>query len=455
LSEPRGTIAAPLKTELFSSCPPAATNPLTSRAFASVLMLLTVASCGDSGIQSPILSPGWGVPETLGTTGSLGSLAGDGNGDGVVAWLPLNGPDLPTSVVARRFARATGWAPLATVVASGSSSLGQEVGAMDSSGTAIVLWSDTDGLFASTSNGGNWDSPSLISTADSFSNVSFPIPALALSAPGSALAIWTNPVTGVYANRLTPALGWGSPTTVRSTGFADRGAPGLAVTSTGFALAAWDEGATQIWWSTFDPNHGWAVAQRLQLTDSSTPVYGVVAALNAAGEGVLAWIQGSLVFASHYTIAGGPEPPEVLGRGAPNGLAIDSAGNAVAVLTQPGVLGAGLIVRVYRSGQGWDATPIVASKDANVLGALSMDSLGNSWLVWADSAGSVWAARYLSNQGLQPPQLLDTAGGVLEVFPEVVADTDGSAIAIWHERPPGLTVFNIRAARYVAPQRPQ
>ena len=276
---------------------------------------------------------------------------------------------------------------------------------MDSTGTAMVLWSGIDGFFSTTSIAGGWGSASLISPISTFPN-----PALGFSAPGSAIAIWTVAGTGLYASHLEPGLGWGSPTTVWSTAVADQAAPALGVTPTGFALAAWDESGAQIWWSTFDPSRGWAVPQRLYLTelqvpDSSTPVYGVVAVLSATGNGMLAWIQHSLVFASHFTILGGPEPPEVIGRGGPNGLAVDSAGNAVIALTQPGVTGAGLILRVYHPGQGWDKAPVVVSKDANVQGAQSMDASGNSWLVWGDSTGSVWAAQYLLNQGLEPTNI--------------------------------------------------
>jgi hypothetical protein len=450
LGEPYSAGAAPLKAAWVSP-------PLAGRALASLFVLVTVVNCGGSGTPSPIPSPGWGVPETLGTTGSLAPLAGDGNGDGVVAWLPLTAPDGPFSMVARAFAPATGWGPMATVVPSRSSTVGSPVAAMDPSGTAIVLWSGIDGFFATTSIAGGWGSPSLIAApAGEFPSIIFPNPSFGFSAPGSALAIWTVPGRGLYASRLEPGLGWGAPTTVRSTAVADQAAPALAVTTTGFALAAWNENGTQIWWSTFDPSRGWAVAQQLQptdlqLTDSSRPVYGVVAASNAAGDGVLAWIQHNLVFASHFTSLGGPEPPAVLGRGGPNGLAVDSAGNAVAALTQPGVTGAGLILRIYHPGQGWDDTPVVVSKDADALGALSMDALGNCWLVWSDSAKNVWAARYLSNQGLQPPQLLDNAGDSLAVFPQVVADTGGGAIAIWTDRSQ-TDVFTMRAARYVPPQ---
>jgi hypothetical protein len=316
---------------------------------------------------------------------------------------------------------------------------------MDSSSRAIVLWPALDGLLASASSSASWDAPRLISSESSFES-----PTLAFSAPGAALALWAAAFGGsraVFANRLETPGGWASPETVWSIGASDVSTPALAVASNGFALAAWAANGARVWWTTFDPSRGWAAPRLLGLAGDATPVYGVVVARNAAGAGVVVWIQHDTVFASHYTGAEGPGVPEVLGRGACQGLAIDSAGNAVALLNQPLVPQAGLVVRVYRSGGGWDEEPIVAADDAGGAAALSMDASGNAWVIWADGSGGIWSRRYLPGEGLLAAQEFATGSASR---PQVVADDGGGAIAVWLNRNPGGAPSTILSARFVA-----
>ena len=414
----------------------------------SVLLAAALAGCGGSdGTMPPGEGPAWGAPQTLGTTEYLGSLAGDGSGNAVLVWIPPPGPDAGASIVARRFAPGGGWGPPQTVSPPGPNIFQSPVAAMDPRGAAMVLWPTTTGLRASSSVGSTWDAPRLISPE----SLSFhALPALGLPAPGTALAVWTGgpgSASDVFSNRLDPTLGWVSPETVWA-GANDASAPALDVAANGFGLLAWAEGrdgGARLWWSTFDPRRGWAVAQTIGLSGEARLIYGVRAAVNAAGQGMIVWTQDDTVFASRYTTVEGTGAPDAIGRGGCQGLTVDSAGNVLALLNQPLVPLAGLVLRLYRSSRGWDEAPLVVAEDGSGSGALSMDANGSAWVTWANASG-VWARRYVAGQSLLAAQQVAPGGSGL--LPQVVAEADGGAMAAWLDRGTGAAAATIRAAHY-------
>jgi hypothetical protein len=422
------------------------------RVLTNVLLVAALSGCGGSDGTMPGERAGWGAAEALGTADYLGSLAGDGSGSAVLVWIPpLQAPDEGASIVARRFAPATGWGQSQTVAPPGPNTFQSPVAAMDPRGVARALWPARRGLLTSQSTGSSWDAPLPISTEYSSFQA---LPALGLPAPATALAVWTGgpgSASNVSSNRLDPVLGWVAPETVWGIGASDVSAPALAVASNGLGLLTWAEGresGARLWWTTFDPHRGWAVGQTVGLSSDARLIYGVRVAFNATGQGVLAWTQDDTVFASRYTTVEGPAIPEAIGRGGCQGLAVDSAGNAIALLIQPLVPLAGLVVRHYRSGRGWDPAPAVLAQDGTGSGALSMDARGNAWVVWANASG-LWSSRYLSGSGLQTAQQIATSR--FGLLPQVVAEAGGGAIAAWLDRGPDTTTATILAARYVVP----
>lgn len=425
---------------------------MTRRLVGSALWVAVLAGCGGSnGTTRPGETAGWGAAQALGTADYLGSLAGDGSGNAVLLWIPPPPtPDAGASIVARRFAPGTGWGPSQTVAPPGPNIFQSPVAAMDSRGAAMALWPAATGLLASSSVGSSWDAPRLISSE---SRSFHALPALGLPAPGTALAVWTGgpgSTSDVSSNRLDPTLGWVSPETVWA-GAGDVSAPALAVAANGFGLLAWAEGrenGAHLWWSTFDPRRGWAVAQTVGLSGEARLIYGVGSAVNAAGQGMIVWTQDDTVFASRYTTVEGPGIPESIGRGGCQGLAVDAAGNALALVNQPLVPLAGLVLRVYRSGRGWDAAPAVVAEDGSGSGALSMDARGNAWVVWANASG-LWSRRYLSGPALEASQPIAASRSGL--LPQVVAEADGGAVAVWLDRTSDASTATILASRYVVP----
>ncbi|HVQ30797.1 MAG TPA: hypothetical protein VMV21_14505 [Vicinamibacteria bacterium] len=421
-----------------------------ARLVLSVLLFAALAGCGgNDGTTNPEESPGWQAAQTLGTTEYLGTLAGDGNGNAVLAWIPPPLQDQGASIAARRFAPTTGWGPTQTLAPAGPNIFQSPVAAMDPRGGTFAVWPAVGGLLAAQSVASAWEPPQLISAE---STAFHGLPAVGVSGPGAAVAVWTGgsgSSNALSANRLDSSRGWVSPETVWGIGARSVSEPALAVASSGFAIVAWAEelgDGARLWWTTYDPRRGWAVSQLVGLAGDTRLIYGVRAAVNATSEGVLVWTQDDTVFASHYTPVEGPGVPEPIGRGGCQGLAIDANGNALALLNQPLVPGAGLVLRVYRPGTGWAASPTVVAEQAGGAGALSMDARGNAWVVWADQ-GAVRARPYVSGQGLLATLPIAAAGSAL--LPQVVAEADGGAMAVWQSHNPDSSVASILSSRYV------
>ncbi|HVD78326.1 MAG TPA: hypothetical protein VNH43_11975, partial [Vicinamibacteria bacterium] len=385
----------------------------------------------------------------------MGSLTGDGNGSAVAVWIPIAGAGEGAAIVARRFAPSTGWTPVETIDPPGPNLFQDPVAAMDAQGAIMAVWPERSGLLASRFVAGSgWGAPTRISREYSSPFTSIQAaPAVGFYSGGRALAVWSECCGGsgafeIGSNRFDPATGWLTPDGVWAIGARDVSAPALAVAANGSALAVWAEAdASRLWMSTFDPRRGWAVSQPIALLAPAQLLYGVRAALNAAGDGFALWTQDDTLFASRYTTVTGFATPQALGRGGSQGLAVDSAGNALALWVQPPRL---LALR-YTAGRGWEAPVPLPPQDANGSGALSMDAGGNAWFVWGDSTG-VWSRRYVVGQGLGLAERISPATGSDLVFGglQVVAEAQGGAVAAWLEPLPGTSSWSILANRYVA-----
>lgn len=423
---------------------------------AAVLLLSGLMACGGSSDDGSGGPRGWGQPQFLGTGQYVGSLAGDGNGSAVAVWVPPAAANEGAAIVARRFAPGTGWSPLETILPPGPNIFQDPVAAMDAQGSIMAVWPERSGLLASRFIAGSgWSVPARISREYSspFSSINA-LPAVGLFAGGRALAVWRECCGGsrafeIGSNRFDPASGWLSPEVVWAVGAPDAAGPALSVSSSGTALAVWAEGQRDswgLWMSTFGPNRGWEVSQPVGLLQPARLLYGIRVARNDAGTGFALWTQDDVLFASRYTTVTGFAAPEALGRGGVHGLAVDAAGNALALLVQPPRLSA---LR-YTAGRGWEPPTPLPPQDANGVGALSMDAGGNAWFVWSDSTG-VWSRRYVAGQGLGPAERISIAVSPDRVAagPQVVADSQGGAIAIWLEPIADSSSWNVMANRYV------
>jgi len=132
-------------------------------------------------------------------------------------------------------------------------------------------------------------------------------------------------------------------------------------------------------------------------------------------------------------------------------IAIDAAGNAIAVWWQDDGTRNNIWTNRYTIGVGWGTAQLLETSDLGDAGRphVAIDSSGNAIAVWQQFDGSrdsIWANRYTANQGWSTPQLLEADNRGEAVGARVVIDGSGNAIAVW-EQDDG-TQINIVANRY-------
>ncbi|MEK7411955.1 MAG: hypothetical protein AAB263_01415, partial [Planctomycetota bacterium] len=186
----------------------------------------------------------------------------------------------------------------------------------------------------------------------------------------------------------------------------------------------------------------------------------VRAAMNAAGQAVIAWRQqeGSAryIFASRFRPGTGWSVPQRIGTNDTNalslpGVAIDAAGNAMAVWSQyDGTYG--IFANYCPANQEWDRAQtrgIENRPDYAYLPQLAMSPDGKAIVVWQQlDAGNyrVYANHFVPGQGWGTPERIENGSGSVFFTPRVALDAQGNALAVWSQF--DGTATNVYANRY-------
>ncbi|MGB8223568.1 MAG: Ig-like domain-containing protein, partial [Polyangiales bacterium] len=214
----------------------------------------------------------WGVAALVETDANdVGppEIALDSNGSAVAIWGQSDG--IRSNIWANRFTPTTGWGVAALIEVNNAGSAGSPQVALEPNGTAVAVWSQSDGTrtniwanrFTPT---GGWGAAGLVETDNLGAAVG---PHVGLDSSGNAIAIWSQSDgtrDNIWANRFTPAGGWGGAELVET----DPGAaafPQVALDSTGDAIAVWyqsDGTRDNIWANRFTPTTGWGVAELIE-----------------------------------------------------------------------------------------------------------------------------------------------------------------------------------------------
>ncbi len=208
-----------------------------------------------------VAGTGWGTPELIESdnTGSVGSVkvAVDASGNAVAVWRNHDG--VRSNIMANRYVIGTGWgsAELIETEDNGSASAAQV--AVDDSGNAIAVWSQSDGTRSNIwANrylvGTGWGIAELIETnnaGDAFMSQ------LAFDSIGNAVAVWHQHDSyryNIWANRYIMGLGWGTASLIETDNDGNATEPQLGTDGNGNAMAVWfqDDGANlNIWANRF------------------------------------------------------------------------------------------------------------------------------------------------------------------------------------------------------------
>jgi len=216
-------------------------------------------------------------------------------------------------------------------------------------------------------------------------------------------------------------------------------------------------------WSFTSRDGTWLPTEDLVAQTAGAYAAAPSVAANAAGNVIAVWDQDNEIWANQYTIANGWSDPVRVGatnEGSARDaqVAIDADGNAVAVWEYRNTdFVTSILANRFDTGTGW-GTPVVLASDPNQDAEqpqVAAANNGDAFVVWSqyddDFWANVWARRYdAGSDSWGSPVQLDLADFTDDLFPQVAADANGNAFAIWQQYDDDTGFDNIRANRYEA-----
>jgi hypothetical protein len=116
-------------------------------------------------------------------------------------------------------------------------------------------------------------------------------------------------------------------------------------------------------------------------------------------------------------------------------IAVDGDGNAFAVWNHWYGAGNSVMANRYVAGYGWMTAEIIDEGWGNTgVPKVTTDGAGNAFAAWQQFDGvrtSILACRYVQGEGWNAPELIETDDAFNAFSPDIVADQDGNAVAVW------------------------
>lgn len=359
------------------------------------------------------------------------------------------------------------WGP-AVLVQTGTTSTMRPRVTMDATGAAIAIWqralATRAELWASRLPPGSlWGTQSRIET-----DVGNASPAeLAADSAGHVLAVWSQSDgtrDNVWASRHDLVTGWGSPSPIEALDLSggSNGSVRLAMAPSGQAVAVWTQqvaSRTDIWANHHDPVTGWGSAVAIEHDDTGFASQ-VDVAMDGAGNAVAVWRQqngGAAGLWANRLLAGvgWGSPIQIDGGGtlpSQPRVAMDSAGNAMAVWSQ--FEGGRYDLRANRfvPATGWGSPVLIENDDTRSVGVatVAVDGAGNAIVVWEQTLADrsdVVSNRYTAGVGWGTPVLLESSDLGPAQAPHLAMTAAGEAIAVWTQHDGGWK--HVQANRYV------
>lgn len=470
------------------------------------------AACDTSEKARPQTGPVPGYTGVVLDTSSDPRVAFDGNGNAIAVWSQFDGTR--KNIWANRYTMASGWSAPQLIETEGGDADFPRI-AINTNGSALVVWEQTDAtrrnIWANRYDAVRqaWGTAQLLE----IDNAGFAIaPHVAIDANGNGMAVWQQfdgVRNNIWANRYDAATGkWEEcanangvivvcPKTIES-GPEDADGPQIAVDGKGDFLAVWRSLAHgpnpnqydsvqnrryNLWGSRHAVASGWDAPRLVSdntvllvsgVPDPANPVISGNAdtphiAMDAAGNALAVWVQSNHLFASRYDAA--------LNQWAPVPRRVDQDPNWTAAAPQitMNAMGDAIVVweqyfdnlphdgtpawKNIRAGRYsaatrlWGAPQLVETSDTGHALAphIAIDALGDALAVWRQWDGarySVWANRYDALAGWGTALLAENIDSGDALSPHVAVDGAGNATAVWAQHDNSSVRDRIHANRY-------
>lgn len=254
------------------------------------------------------------------------------------------------------------------------------------------------------------------------------------------------------------ARAWGTADAISDLAGSSDG-PQVATDGAGNAIALWAQasgGWPSLWTSRFVPGRGWSAAEPIEPVNVLQQPDGHHLAVDTAGNALAVWIRAGDVWANRYTTGAGWGTPQQLESGAGPAasarVAIDADGFGMAIWVQESAGVDTVWSSRYVPGTGWGTpTPIGSGSAQELQPRIGADGSGNFMVAWRrfdGAAATLWNQRYTRATGwgtaapLHPANTSDTYSLNLAVDPA------GNGVATWHQH--DGTFSQVWASRYAA-----
>ena len=392
-------------------------------------------------------SPTWLAPENLSpesTNAEHPQVALDAAGDAVAVWQRWVDERLVIQTATRL--AGTSWRADQNLSEAGVDAHGPQI-AVNPAGDAVAVWYQAVGdsyyviEAAVRPVGGTWGAPQDLSAPGATAD----LPQVAIDRAGDAIAVWRRFSPAPYVQAaVRPAGGtWSAPQDLTAPGGDAEGAE-VAFDSAGNAIAVWVRfnGANFIVQAAARPaGGGWSLPQDLSATggDSANPQI----ALDSAGNAVAVWERSEGANVKIQTAvrpAGGawsaPQDLSAPGEDAREPeVAFDGWGNAMAIWSRSN--GAHYVIQAAERpfGGGWGAAEdLSAAGHSADVPQLALDPLGDAIAVWrrSDDGSNGIAQAALRPAGGTWGAIRDLSGSGEAAFdPDVAVDPAGNGLAVW------------------------
>ena len=322
------------------------------------------------------------------------------------------------------------------------------------------------------SDGAVWGNAELIETDNTGSTGSAHI---AIDSSGNAITVWNQSDgtrNNIWSNQYTFSTGlWGTAELIETENLGHAYVPKIVIDGSGNAIAVWyqhDGTRYSIWSNRYTFSTGlWGTAEKIE-TDDTGNANAPKIAIDSAGNAIAVWYQTdgirNNIWSNRYTFGTGlwgtAELIETdnLGNASFPQIGIDGSGNGIAVWHQSDGIRTNIWSNRYTFGTGlWGTAELIETNNAgsayqnsNSTG-IPIDSSGNAIVVWYQSDGTrdnIWSNRYTSGVGWGTAELIETNNAGGASLSNVDADSSGNGIAVWHQS--DGTRNNIWSNRYAS-----
>lgn len=188
-------------------------------------------------------------------------------------------------------------------------------------------------------------------------------------------------------------------------------------------------------------------------------------AVDSAGNAIAVWSQDDgnyNIFANRYTASTGTWGTEELiesnnvGNTVSPQIAVDGNGNAIVVWQQSDGIDESIYANRYTaSTDSWGTAELIESGNNGqaVQAQIAFDSAGNAIAVWRQSVGAnsnIYSNRYTLGTGWGGAELVATGDADNATRPQIAMDSNGNAIAVWRELSALGAKVSVYASRYTA-----